>query len=321
MPVAVFLGIDLSVWLIAIGVVLLIALVVYIVDGIVKIIDKTVGGIPIIGGFFSSAAHTLQNIFVKALAPAASGAQAIAGAAIHALAREVDWIGREIERHANLLALAASLLIGVPSVGLVRLLVNEIRKGVRAVEAEASRAISRIHNLELRLAHGVSTDVLPRIGRLEREYDRIIDRDIAGLRSRTKTVEKSLENVWEYVRSHPWTVVTDAFVGAVAVALTRLDLGWIRCPSMGKLFGKWGCGIGSLLDDLLSIAVSALILENVCAVLPVLEDAFGGVVGPVTHILTEVPLGGCETPPKSWAQLHVAAGPLPPRQTLGALPT
>ena len=321
MPVVVFLGIDLSVWLIAIGVVLMIALVVYIVAGIVQIIDKTVGHIPLVGGLFSSAAHTLQHAFVSALAPAAEGAQSIAGAALHALAREIDWLGREIRRHSNLLYTIAALLVGPAVVNALRAGIAVLHGNVHAAQRQITATYTRVLNLEHRLQHQVTAGVLPRLGRLEREYDHIIDKDIAGLRARTKTVEKSLDDVWKYVRAHPWTLVTDAFVGAVAVALSRLDLGWIRCPSMGKLFGKWGCGIGSLLDDLLSIVVSALILENVCAVLPLLEDAFGGVVGPVTHILTEVPLGGCETPPKSWAQLHVAAGPLPPRQTLGALPT
>lgn len=284
-------------------------------------LSHAVSIIPGIGGIASSAVHRAEQAISAALGDAESYFDGKLGLALHEAARLVDWTYREIKAHANLIYTLATLLLGQAAVGALRAGIATLHGNVHGVTARVTNLYARVLHLEHRLAHTVDTNVLPRLGRLEREYDRVIDKRIAGLHDQVKAAEDLATRTWDYVRAHPWTVVTDAFVGAVAVALARLDLGWIRCPSMGKLFGKWGCGIGSLLDDLLSIVVSALILENVCAVLPVLEDAFGGVVGPVTHILTEVPLGGCETPPKSWVQLHVAAGPLPPRQTLGALPT
>lgn len=284
-------------------------------------LNHVVSIIPGIGGLASGVIHRAENAITVALGNAEQYFDGKIGSALHELARIVDWTYREIERHSGLITTLASVIVGPATVGAIRAAIAAVHGNVHAVSRQTAGLYARVLNLEHRLQHQVTAGVLPRLGRLEREYDHIIDKDIAGLRARTKKAEDSLDSVWKYVRTHPWTVVTDAFVGAVAVALGRLGLGNLRCPAFGSLLGKWGCGLGGLLDDLLSIVVSALILENVCAVLPLLEDAFGGVVGPVTHILTEVPLGGCETPPKSWAQLHVAAGPLPPRQTLGALPT
>lgn len=314
MPVIVFLGIDLSVWLIALGVVLMIALVVYIVDGIVKIIDKTVGRLPLIGGLFGSAAHTLQRAFVEALAPAAEGAQSIAGAALHALAREVDWVGREIRRHANLLYTIAALLVGPAVVNALRSGISTLHGTTDALAHRITAAYARVLSLEHRLQHTITTGVLPRLGRLEREYDRVIDKDIAGLRSRTKAVEKSLDDVWKYVRSHPWTVATDAFVGAVAVALSRLGLGWIRCPTAGQVFNKRGCNLWNDLDKLLSLAADVFLVANMCRVIPWLEEAFSVVAAPLIAELTDIGAGLCnpgDSPPEllPGVTLHLPASP------------
>lgn len=315
MPVAVFLGIDLSVWLIAFGVVLLIALVVYIVDGIVKIIDKTVGRIPVIGGFFSSAAHTLQHAFVSAIAPAADGAQALAGAALHAVAREIDWIGREIRRHSNLLYTIAALLVGPAVVDALRTGIAALHGRVTVVETQITGAYHRLLTIEHRLAHTITAGVLPRLGRLEREYDHIIDRDIAGLRSRTKTVERSLDDVWKYVRSHPWEAVTATFVGAVAVALSRLGLDWIKCESGKGLFKRRGCGLWNDLESLLGFAFDLVVITSICTVIPLLEEAFSLVASPLISTLAAAGAGLCspgsgppETLPPPGLQLPAKPG-------------
>ena len=211
--------------------------------------------IPFFGGISSAIIHRAERAVTSALGNAESFFDARIGAAWHELARLVDWTYKELRSHANLLYTITSLLVGPAAVGALRAGIAVLHGNVHSVQRQITATYTRVLNLEHRLAHTITAGVLPRIGRLEREYDHIIDKDIAGLRSRTKTVEKSLENVWEYVRSHPWTVVTDAFVGAVAVALTRLGLDWIKCNSAKGFFNRRGCNAWNDLEGLLAAAV------------------------------------------------------------------
>lgn len=209
--------------------------------------------IPFIGGITKGVIHDAERAVTSALGTAEAYFDAKIGASWHQLARLIDWTYRELNSHANLLWTLATVAVGPAAVGALRAGIAVLHGNVHAAQRQITATYTRVLNLEHRLQHQVTAGVLPRLGRLEREYDHIIDKDIAGLRARTKTVEKSLDDVWKYVRAHPWTVVTDAFVGAVAVALSRLDLGWIRCPTANNFFNKRGCNAWNDLEALLAV--------------------------------------------------------------------
>ena len=207
----------------------------------------------------------------------------------------------------------------------------------RAIPVEAKKAAApafRLGKVNARQLAKFRAEVKPAIARLSTAADVTLPRDIARvrrreealsrdqakLRERTTSLENGAVNTFDWIRTHPLSAVSGVFAGAVAVALGRLGLGALRCSNFTNLLSRFGCGLGSLLDGLLGLVISGLVLTNICDMLGLLETAYGDVAGPLISFLTEIPLGGCEVPPKSWAQLAVAAGPLPPPQTLGALP-
>lgn len=122
---------------------------------------------------------------------------------------------------------------------------------------------------------------IPRIRGLEREVERSIPRDIAGLRARTEAVEDFFERVWKRVRRLDRLTVGTAFAGAVAVALGRLGLGWLRCRNT-KNVGKALCGMDfALIDALLTGALFALAVVDPVAIAKaalVAEDGLDAII-------------------------------------------
>lgn len=112
-----------------------------------------------------------------------------------------------------------------------------------------------ISNPALRHATHAVDVTLPRDIARVRSREEALSRDQAKLRERTTSLENGATKTWEWIRTHPLTGVTAAFAGAVAIALSRLGLGNLRCSNFTNMLGKWGCGLGTLLDRLLGLAV------------------------------------------------------------------
>lgn len=292
-------------------------------------IIAAVGHVPLLGDALRGALVSVEQSISNALGHVENGLDALMGASWHRLAQLTDWLWKELKGHATLLATLAATLAGFGNVlAAIRALVHHsVNTGagttarVKTLERELHGIEHQVKTLERDVSKGIGHDVLPRLKSLDRELNRVENKTIPAIEAADAQASSAISDLWMWIHSHVVVAGTDSFAAAVAVALTALGLGGLRCPSFGRLLGKWGCGLGNLLDGLLGLIVSALALENVCSFLPVLETAFGDVAGPLIHLLTEVPLGGCETPPSSWASLNVAAGPLPPAQTLGTLPT
>lgn len=269
--------IDLGPFLIALGALIVCLLVVAFAKAFFGVTGTLLGKLPVIGGWLDATAHHIEQRITNVFGTAAAKVEGLVGAMWHAQARIIDRIGQEIASHAGLLATLAQFVPGVGVLAHLYGLIQAARSLVTKLAHEVA-GVGHSAGLSVRaLAHRINTVVLPRIGRLEREYDRIIDKDIAALRTRTKTVEKSLEDVWTYVRSHPWTLVTEAFVGAVAVALSRLGLDWLRCPSLGRLGKRFGCTPWSILEEILAVEILALAATDLCdfaALVQTTADAF-----------------------------------------------
>lgn len=280
---------------------------------------------PVIGGWIADKAQALEQSVSHALGQAFSGIDHLIGASLHLLARYADSVWGEIKSHARLLALVASgLWLVVEAVRALRALVHHTTHAntaqgarIKRLEREYNGIEHGIKQLEREL-HGIDETGLERqVRTLDKEVAKIRTQTIPAIREADAEAESAISDLWTWVHKHVAIPGTDVFEGAVAVALAGLGLGGLRCPAFGRLLGKWGCGLGTLLNDLLGIAIAGLVLEGVCEFLPLIEDAFGAVAGPLVTLLNDVPLGRCETAPDSWARLRVAAGPLPPAQTLG----
>jgi hypothetical protein len=299
-----------------------------LVIALMKPIVDLLSQIPVIGGRLAGLVVKVEQAVSNAIGHAFGAVESLVGACFHEMARMTDWLWREFEAHSGLIAAIAgplgSLLLAFHA---VKSLVHTLAHGshsltgrLRTAEKDLAKFEKSVAKFETNIHREVYKHVVPRLAAAEGELSHIEDRVIPGIRSIAQGAEADVTALQKWISDNALVAGTTAVVGAVAWALGRLGLGNLTCPSFGKFLSKWGCGLGGLLDGLLGLVISALALENVCTLLPVLETAFGDVVGPVIHLLTEVPLGGCETPPKGWAALSVAAGPLPPAQTLGALP-
>lgn len=285
-------------------------------------------GIPVIGGTVANLIQSIENRLIGALGALYQGGDKIVGAAWHLLAKYLDWTWREIRSHAHLIEDLASLgAAGVLAQAVLRHLLHHqharvqgIGDDVKTLKKEYYGIERQIRQIKREIHRGIGHDIRVRLNNLEGEITGIEQQTIPAIQAKVGANAGAIANVesWLGIKSG---VNYRTWVKAFALAaLGAIGLGGLNCLNFRNLLGKYGCGLGSLLDALLGLVISALALENVCRLLPVLETAFGDVVGPIVHLLTEVPLGACEQPPSGWAQLNVAMGPLPPPQTLGTLP-
>jgi len=288
--------------------------VVYVSKAFFGVTGTVLGKLPVIGGWIDATAHHIEQRITNVFGGLAAQMEARVAASWHSFARLVDHIGREIARHAGLIATIAALLTPFSAIldlyrGLhtARTLLHRL---VHRIEGIGHDLITRTHGIE----KGIGRDVLPRIRALEHEVDHVILRDVAALRARTKTLEREYERLYKWMRSHPWTLVTSAFVGAVAIALSRLGLDWIKCNTAKSVFRKRGCNLWSDLDKLLGALAEVALVTNICQVIPWLEEGFSLVAAPLVSTLTAIGAGLCGTnsaPPELLpvTTLHIPAAP------------
>lgn len=233
---------------------------------IAKAFFGTVGGIagkiPVIGGWIDGKVEDVAHKITSVLGHAATVLEARVGASWHSFARLWDWIGKELARHAALIERIANDLVTGNIIDLIQLQIE----GAKKLERALHRTIVGIgHDLGIRVKgveRGIGADVLPRIRSLDRRLSREITREKARARTAEHALDREVTALGKWVRSHPWTIVTDAFVGAVAIALTKLGLDWIKCDSAKKLAKKRGCGMWDDLDSLLGLAVTAIAIAD-----------------------------------------------------------
>ena len=77
------------------------------------------------------------------------------------------------------------------------------------------------------------------------------------IRSRSSAI-----NTWRWIRTHPLSLASTAFAGAVAIALQRIGASWIRCNNWNRI-GRQVCGVPtSEIDSLLGLLVGAAALAD-----------------------------------------------------------
>lgn len=120
--------------------------------------------------------------------------------------------------------------------------IGRIEAMARAQLARLAVGIDRLgHRLAAQITHAVQ-GVAARVGRLERTT-----------KAEAKRIARA-EAKWK----------THAVTAAVAVALARLGLNWLRCPSLSRIGRKVGCrGFGAL-EAFLSEAFEALVVLDLC---------------------------------------------------------
>jgi len=271
-------------WLLALAGLLFAVGCIKLVDGFVRALFGTISGavgwIPWAGKVVKAPIHKIEQKVTNFLGRAEEGLDSYIGVCFHNLAHIARTLVHEIERGAHLSWEIAKFLAAHPTAGEVKALIHALTHPIATFQHIEHRLIeeerNRLHAIEQSVAHGV----YPRIRAGEHAVEDVLAPDIAALRHRTRAIEHRLDRLWKWVRAHEKIVVTAAFTGAVAVALSRLGGRWIRCKNWRRI-GKHVCGLPtSLIEDLLALTLGFELIvdpEEIARVALDVESAFEGV--------------------------------------------
>lgn len=183
---------------------------------------------------------------------------------LHSLGQLVHWFGNEIGDLSKLLYTVTTVMLGTAAIDSLNRLTSLLSHELAAVRHRGIVVERRMVGIERKVIAGVEHAVYPRIRSLTHAVDDVIPHDITGLRARTRATLERLDHVWQQVRKLDVLLGTAAITAAVAVALTRLDLNWIRCRNWNRI-GRGICGIpASLIEALLAGAIDALVVTDLC---------------------------------------------------------
>jgi hypothetical protein len=228
------------------------------VDAVVRVLfgatERVAGFIPFGGRIVRAPIHKLEQRLTNVLGSAINTLDRYIAHSWHVAAHLIRRLGGQIVDLAETLyMLAAITQFLVPYVVFRRTLaalLHPLRTAQQIERALRRAETTTVTIVKTQVVHGV----LPRVGSIEAELDHVIEIDIPALRARVKELERRATHSWEWLRKHQRSLAAVAFSGAVAMALRRLGLGWLRCRNVRKV-GKAVCGLpASLLDDLLALS-------------------------------------------------------------------
>jgi hypothetical protein len=282
-----------------------------IVRGFFGTVSGAVGWIPYLGKIVESPIKTIERKIVSFLSGLEADIDKAIGWSWHQLASVATHLWHQLERESLLIWHLAKFLSGVPTLHELLHVERWFHREVRRAEAIAEHAIEHAVRHDAKALRSVAHGVFPRLRSLEHEVEHVIPREIKHTRALAKEAEAEAARAWDVIRAHPWTAVTSAFVGAVAIALDRLGLGGLRCSELGNSLRNRGCGFWSALEDLLGLLVDAVLIVDLCALLPELETLFAEVEGPLVSLIASAADAACAHPPAGWVELSAPSLSLP----------
>ena len=257
--------------------------------------------IPGVGSAIDGALTKIEQSVSSALGAVEHGIDAAIGASFHAMANLIGRFWDEFKSHANLIALTAAGVADLyDAYKWIRRHVHDISKGINdevkhlaKLEKTLARGIDRLTSRVKKLERGIGRDVISRVNALDRELGHVTHDVIPSIRSAANTAEAEVSALEKWIAQNVPLLGTTALVGAVAWALSRLGLGGLRCNNLTNALGRRGCGLWSGLEDLLGLFIDALLLSNICALLPTFEGLVSDVAEPLVVGLTDVGAGLC----------------------------
>lgn len=265
-----------------------------------KAVEAILGGliavlqaIPVIGGKLASPLVAAERAVSSAMGDVVAGIEKGIGKAWHLQARLLDWAWRELKDHG-----LALLLIATP-LGQLLTLYRAVRSYVHGLtHANHLRASQvktmehELHGIEVKLRHlerdiskGIGEDVLPRLRSLDRELHKVTHDTIPAIQAAEGTDAIGIGHLWDWVKRNVAIPGTAAFAGAVAVALSALGLGWLRCNSNPFNNNRNACGLWGDLADLLAIAAIPLEIAALYELIGVAQGVTEGITQGVEQLL------------------------------------
>jgi hypothetical protein len=280
-----------------------------------------VGWIPYLGNLVETPLHKIEQKVISYLSGLEHDIDSSMGHHFHQAVQLLDKALYNLELLAANMILIGALGTAAVFHYLVHPLVRWIHGVIRKVEEEILHIERILQRAGAHVTRVIQHNVFPRLRGAEVTIKRIVEHDLRTIRRTAQEAEQIAKQAEKNVARLERHLGKKAFLAALTTAIGGLAVEALKCLNLGNLFKKHGCNLWRYLEDLIGLGLSLLALESVCEFLPQIEGAFGAIAGPMVHLLNEVPLGKCEKPDPSWAQLSVAAGPLPPAQTLGTLPS
>jgi len=141
-------------------------------------------------------------------------------------------------------------------------------RAAHKAQVKATSTSTSLHNYRVRTApriahatHAVDVTIPQQLGRI-RTREGVITKDLGALKDRTKALEDGALDTWRWIRSHPLAGVTGVFAGAVAVALSRLGFGFLRCRSWQRVGRSLTCSQADNLGALLGLAGTVAVVSE-----------------------------------------------------------
>ena len=294
---------------------------------VMKAVGNAVKGIPGVGGALAGAMGAVAQWITSAAGKLEHGIDHLIGAAWHQLARYTDKLWSEIVAHStvlvNLAQLVGNLVHSVHGLkALVRALEHAghgVTAAVKTLEREYHGIEHRVRAIEREIAAGIGNDIRIRIKALERWEEAAKAQLAADAKAIAQTIPAELTQLENFIKAIPGTSYLDWAAGIVTAALGLEIFNLFRCPSLLNSAKNRGCGLWHGLEDLLSLFIDGLILVDLCQIIPEAVTLFGEFEAPLTELISGAANAACARKPNGWVMPMVAAGPLPPPQSLGPL--
>lgn len=291
---------------------------------------KWLGGAPVIGGWIAGQATALEQRISNAIGSALSGADGLIGGSLSHLAHYADNLWTEVRGQAQTLEEIAGLLIPFSGAlagirGLSRGLhdlFHGIEQGVKDLRKAFNGIEHRVKTLEHHVTHGIGNDVLDLERTLKKDV-RHIERDlIKPLREAEAATAREVGNLYDWLKGKADIAGLGTFAAAIAAVIGAELLNLFKCPTFLNKTLKRGCGLWDGLENLLGLFFDAIILVDLCAILPEAVRFFGVIVSPLTGLISQAANSVCAASNPKWTTLNVAPGPRPDAQTFdaGSLP-
>lgn len=237
-------------WLVVVA---LCAIIVAFVYAILWPLNKVVSGVT--GGLIGSVpgTHAVESAVTSALGAAVSSFDKQVGSFWHGIKTIVSAVSEEILG----LSIAFAYLQWWAANKLVKLVWHEVGRvihaGTKAAEAEARQA-ERDATKAWKYSRAQTRRIEHQLEAIPRTVEGVLQPEITTARDLARAAEDEALKAWNFVKSKPWEVGATAFAGAVAIALSSLGLGWLRCPSNPFNKSKNACGLMGVLERVLGLA-------------------------------------------------------------------
>lgn len=283
--------------------------------------------IPVIGSKLAAPFHAIEQAVTGACYSIENGADKAMGAIWHRTVELLNWTWREVKRHA---------LVGVETALYIPLLISAfhnlrnlvhrlshighgVTAAVKTLEREYHGIEHRVKVIEREIGAGIGHDLRIHIKALEK-WEKAAKAQLADdARAIAETIPAEITQLERFIKALPGTSYLDWAAGIVATAIGLDIFNLFKCPSLLNSAKKRGCGLWNGLEDVLSLFVDAVIFVDLCKIIPEAVTLFGEFEAPLTELISGAANAACARKPNGWVMPMVAAGPLPPAQSLGPL--